>query len=256
MSDRSHRRKLGQNYLIDPVILFEIEQAINPQKNNLFFEIGPGTGALTEKLISQNIKIIAMDIDQKNINLLGKKYDTSKHQFIHGDILKESLNFLRVKKHRIVGNLPYNISTQIILKLVNYFNAIEDMHFLVQKEVAHRICASNHSGDWGRLGVKISVFFQTEILFDVPPESFDIKPKVQSSFIRLIPRSTSLISINENIKFSKLVDHSFANKRKGIKNNLKKFNIDFKKLTINPLARAEELSIEEFISIFRAISIK
>jgi len=255
MIDRSHRRKLGQNYLIDPVILFEIEQAINPQKNNLFFEIGPGTGALTEKLMSQNIHIIAMDIDKKNIDLLGQKYDSLKHQFIHGNILKESLNFLSSKKHRIVGNLPYNISTQIILKLVKYFNAIEDMHFLVQKEVAHRICASNHSGDWGRLGVKISAFFQSEILFDVPPESFDIKPKVQSSFIRLIPRSTPLIAINENINFSNLIDQSFANKRKGIKNNLKKFNIDFDQLNINPLARAEELSMEEFISIFRAISI-
>ena len=255
MSDRSHRRKLGQNYLIDPVILFEIEQAINPQKNNLFFEIGPGTGALTEKLMSQNIHIIAMDIDKKNIDLLGQKYDSSKHQFIHGNILKESLNFLSSKKHRIVGNLPYNISTQIILKLVKYFNAIEDMHFLVQKEVAHRICASNHSGDWGRLGVKISAFFQSEILFDVPPESFDIKPKVQSSFIRLIPRSTPLIAINENINFSSLIDQSFANKRKSIKNNLKKFNINFHKLAINPLARAEELSIEEFISIFKESNI-
>ena len=82
MSDRSQRRRLGQNYLIDPVILFEIEQAINPQKNNLFFEIGPGKGALTEKLMSQSIKIIAMDIDQKNIDMLKQKYSTSKYKFI------------------------------------------------------------------------------------------------------------------------------------------------------------------------------
>ena len=255
MSDRSQRRKLGQNYLIDPVILFEIEQAINPQKNNLFFEIGPGKGALTEKLMSQNIKIIAMDIDQKNIDMLKQKYSTSKYQFIHGDVLKESLNFLSTKKHRIVGNLPYNISTQIILKLLKYFNAIEDIHFLVQKEVANRICASHLSGDWGRLGVKISAFFQTDILFDVPPESFDIKPKVQSSFVRLIPRSAPYISKNEYINFSTLIDQSFANKRKGIKNNLKKFDIDFQQLAINPLSRAQELSIEEFISIFRVIDI-
>ena len=88
MNDRSHRRRLGQNYLIDPVILFEIERAINPQKNNLFFEIGPGTGALTEKLICQNTKIIAIDIDQKNIDFLVKKYNSSRHQFIQGDILR------------------------------------------------------------------------------------------------------------------------------------------------------------------------
>ena len=129
------------------------------------------------------------------------------------------------------------------------------MHFLVQKEVAHRICASNRSGDWGRLGVKIAALFETAILFDVPPESFDIKPKVQSSFIRLIPRTNPLIALNKFTAFSNLVDQSFATKRKGIKNNLKKLKIDYEKLNINQLARAEELSIEDFISVFQIIDI-
>ena len=251
MIDRAHRRKLGQNYLIDPVILFEIERAINPQEGNLFFEIGPGTGALTEHLIGQNIKIIAMDLDQKNIMDLSKKFLKSEHEFIHGDVLKETLNFLHQAQHRVVGNLPYNISTQIILKLINYLKGIEDMHFLVQKEVANRICASNQSGDWGRLGVKIAALFETTILFDVPPESFDIKPKVQSSFIRLIPRVNPMIDLNQFSEFSNLVDIAFANKRKGIKNNLKKLELNYGRLNINPLARAEELSIEDFITVFQ-----
>jgi 16S rRNA (adenine1518-N6/adenine1519-N6)-dimethyltransferase len=251
MIDRAHRRKLGQNYLIDPVILFEIERAINPQEGNLFFEIGPGTGALTEHLIGQNIKVIAMDLDQKNIMDLSKKFLKSEHEFIHGDVLKETLNFLHQAKHRVVGNLPYNISTQIILKLINYLKGIEDMHFLVQKEVANRICASNQSGDWGRLGVKIAALFETTILFDVPPESFDIKPKVQSSFIRLIPRVNPMIDLNQFSEFSNLVDIAFANKRKGIKNNLKKLELNYGRLNINPLARAEELSIEDFITVFQ-----
>ena len=251
MIDRAHRRKLGQNYLIDPVILFEIERAINPQEGNLFFEIGPGTGALTDHLIGQNIKVIAMDLDQKNIMDLSKKFLKSEHEFIHGDVLKETLNFLHQAKHRVVGNLPYNISTQIILKLINYLKGIEDMHFLVQKEVANRICASNQSGDWGRLGVKIAALFETTILFDVPPESFDIKPKVQSSFIRLIPRVNPMIDLNQFSEFSNLVDIAFANKRKGIKNNLKKLELNYGILNINPLARAEELSIEDFITVFQ-----
>jgi len=255
MSDRAHRRKLGQNYLIDPVILFEIERAINPQKNNLFFEIGPGTGALTERLMGQNIRVIAMDLDQKNINTLSEKYASEEHEFIHDDVLKAPLEFLYKTKHRVVGNLPYNISTQIIIKLINFFDGIEDMHFLVQKEVAQRICASNQSKDSGRLGVKIAAFFETAILFDVPPESFDIKPKVQSSFIRLIPRVNPLIALSKFMEFSNLVDLSFANKRKGIKNNLKKFEINYEKLHINPLARAEELSIEDFISVFQTTDI-
>ena len=255
MNDRAHRRKLGQNYLIDPVILFEMERAISPQKNNLFFEIGPGTGALTEHLMGHNRQIIAMDLDQKNIIVLTERFPKAEHEFIHGDVLKEPLDFLYKAKHRVVGNLPYNISTQIIIKLINYLSGIEDMHFLVQKEVAHRICASNQSGDWGRLGVKISAFFETDILFDVPPESFDIKPKVQSSFIRLTPRATPMIALNKFSGFSNLVDQSFANRRKGIKNNLKKLEINFQKLNINPLARAEELSIEDFISVFQTIDI-
>ena len=255
MNDRSHRRKLGQNYLIDPVILFEMERAISPQKNNLFFEIGPGTGALTEHLMGHNRQIIAMDLDQKNIIVLTERFPKAEHEFIHGDVLKEPLDFLYKAKHRVVGNLPYNISTQIIIKLINYLSGIEDMHFLVQKEVAHRICASNKSGDWGRLGVKIAALFKTTILFDVPPESFDIKPKVQSSFIRLIPRVNPMIDLNKFSRFSNLVDQSFANKRKGIKNNLKKLAIEFEELNINPLARAEELSIEDFISVFQTIDI-
>ena len=253
MNNRAHRRKLGQNYLIDPVILFEIERAISPQKNNLFFEIGPGTGALTDHLMGHNRQIIAMDLDQKNIIVLTERFPKAEHEFIHGDVLKEPLDFLYKAKHRVVGNLPYNISTQIIIKLIDYLSGIEDMHFLVQKEVAHRICASNKSGDWGRLGVKIAALFKTTILFDVPPESFDIKPKVQSSFIRLIPRVNPMIALNKFSRFSNLVDQSFANKRKGIKNNLKKLAIDFEDLNINPLARAEELSIEDFISVFQTI---
>jgi 16S rRNA (adenine1518-N6/adenine1519-N6)-dimethyltransferase len=253
MNDRAHRRKLGQNYLIDPVILFEMERAISPQKNNLFFEIGPGTGALTNHLMGHNRQIIAMDLDQKNIIVLTERFPKAEHEFIHGDVLKEPLDFLYKAKHRVVGNLPYNISTQIIIKLINYLSGIEDMHFLVQKEVAHRICASDKSGDWGRLGVKIAALFKTTILFDVPPESFDIKPKVQSSFIRLIPRVNPMIALNKFSRFSNLVDQSFANKRKGIKNNLKKLAIDFEDLNINPLARAEELSIEDFISVFQTI---
>ena len=251
MINREHRRRLGQNYLIDPVILFEIERAISPQKNNLFFEIGPGTGALTDHLIGHNRKIIAIDLDQKNILTLSERFPNTEHQFIHGDVLKESLDFLHKAKHRVVGNLPYNISTQIIIKLINYFNGIEDMHFLVQKEVAHRICATNQSGNWGRLGVKIAALFETAILFDVPPESFDIKPKVQSSFIRLIPRVNPMIVLSKFPEFSNLVDQAFVNKRKGIKNNLKKLKLNYERLNINPLTRAEELSIEDFIKVFQ-----
>ena len=252
MNERSHRRKLGQNYLIDPVILFEIERAINPQKNNTFFEIGPGTGALTKSLIGESIKIIAMDLDEGNIETLSKNLSHTNHKFIHGDILHEPLDFLSESAHRIVGNLPYNISTQIILRLILYSSHITDMHFLVQREVAHRVCSTNGSKDWGRLGVKIGAFFKTTALFNVPPEAFDIKPKVQSTLMRLIPHQNPQIELSEYKEFSAFVDGAFANKRKNIKNNLKKISIDLEELGINPLARAEELSLDEFVLMFKS----
>ena len=252
MSERSHRRKLGQNYLVDPVILFEIERAINPQRNNNFFEIGPGTGALTEALMGEDIKIIAMDLDKENIETLGKNLFHKNHKFVHGDILHEPLDFLAKSAHRVVGNLPYNISTQIILRLILFSSHITDMHFLVQKEVAHRVCSTNGSKDWGRLAVKIGAFFQTTALFNVPPEAFDIKPKVQSTLIRLIPHKTPQIALSEYQNFSAFVDSAFANKRKNIKNNLKKSSINLEKLGINPLSRAEELSLDEFFLMFKS----
>jgi 16S rRNA (adenine1518-N6/adenine1519-N6)-dimethyltransferase len=252
MNERSHRRKLGQNYLIDPVILFEIERAINPQKNNIFFEIGPGMGALTRSLIGEDIKILAMDLDEENINTLQANFYHNNHKFIHGDILHESLDFLSESAHRVVGNLPYNISTQIILKLILHSPNIVDMHFLVQKEVAHRVCSSPGNKDWGRLALKIGAFFQSTALFNVPPEAFDIKPKVQSTFMRLIPRKDPQISLSQYPAFSALVDMAFANKRKNIKNNLKSMSIDLVQLNINQLARAEELSLDEFVAMFKA----
>jgi len=252
MKDRRHRRKLGQNYLIDPVILFEIERAINPQAQDTFFEIGPGTGALTQSLIGEEIEIVAMDLDEENIKTLQQHYPHSNHQFIHGDILHAPLDFLLKKPHRVVGNLPYNISTQIILKLIQFTPYIGDIHFLVQKEVAHRVCSTHGSKNWGRLGVKIGAFFQTTALFNVPPEAFDIQPKVQSTLMRLIPREAPQITLSQYQDFSAFVDMAFANKRKNINNNLKKLAIDLENLNIDPLARAEELSLEEFMIIYKA----
>ena len=142
------------------------------------------------KLFSRftNTNVKAIDVDEKNIEYLTKQYTgPAKFDFIHGDVLSTPLNFLEKDNHRIVGNLPYNISTQIIIRLLELSDHIKDMHFLVQKEVAEKICGTSSSKNWGKLSIKIGLFFNSQKLFDVPPESFDIKPKVDSSFIRLTP---------------------------------------------------------------------
>ena len=186
MKSRDTRRKFGQNYLKDPAILIQMGGAINPKKSENILEIGPGLGALTNQINLEGVNIVGIDIDEENINYLKKKFHgPARFNFVKENILKYQL---KDTKQRVVGNLPYNISTQIILKLIDNAKNIIDMHFLVQKEVAEKISGAVGTKDWGKLAIKIAAFFESQILFDVPPDAFDIKPKVNSSFIRLLPK--------------------------------------------------------------------
>ena len=237
MASRDIRRKFGQNYLSDPAIIFEMSRAISPLDGDNFFEIGPGMGALTNVLNLPGINVKAIDIDNKNIEYLKKQYlAPAKFDFIHGDILSAPLDFLEKDKYRIVGNLPYNISTQIILMFSNWSHVVGDLHFLVQKEVAEKIA--------GQIASK-----NTEILFDVPPEAFDIKPKVNSSFIRMTPQKKYNIDQHTKNNLYKIIDMSFSSRRKNIKNNLKKLDLDWDVLDINPSLRPEELSLDDYLKI-------
>ena len=254
MSSRDIRRKYGQNYLIDPAILFEMGEVISPNDSDNFIEIGPGIGALTNQINTKNINITAIDIDADNIETLKNKFKgPANFNFINEDILKFKLEDLRVDK-RIVGNLPYNISTQIILKLLNDYQKIIDMHFLVQKEVAQKITGQVASKNWGKLAIKISAFFNSEILFDVPPEAFDIKPKVNSSFIRLLPKKDLNYDLSIKDNLYKIIDLAFSSKRKNIKNNLKKLDIDWDKTNIDPTKRSEEIPLTDFINLGKVYS--
>ncbi|RZO28396.1 MAG: ribosomal RNA small subunit methyltransferase A [SAR86 cluster bacterium] len=254
MSSRDIRRKYGQNYLIDPAILFEMGEVISPNDSDNFIEIGPGIGALTNQINTENINITAIDIDANNIETLKNKFKgPANFNFINEDILKFKLEDLRVDK-RIVGNLPYNISTQIILKLLNDYQKIIDMHFLVQKEVAQKITGQVASKNWGKLAIKISAFFNSEILFDVPPEAFDIKPKVNSSFIRLLPKKDLNYDLSIKDNLYKIIDLAFSSKRKNIKNNLKKLDIDWDKTNIDPTKRSEEIPLTDFINLAKVYS--
>ena len=249
MNLRSIRRKYGQNYLIDKAVLYEMGNSINPKEKDIFIEIGPGRGALTDQINKDDIQILAIDIDAQNIEHLTRKYDgPADIKFIHEDFLKFDVPS-NANLHRIVGNLPYNISTQIILKLVDDFESIKDMHFLVQREVAEKITGQKSTKNWGKLAIKIALFFESEILFDVPPEAFDIKPKVTSSFIRLIKKDGLDYDISLKKNLFKIIDLAFSSRRKNIKNNLQKIGIDWQKINVDPRKRPEEISIEEYINI-------
>ena len=245
MTSRDIRRKFGQNYLKDISILLKMADVISPSSSDNFLEIGPGHGALTEQLNREKISIIGVDIDKNNIEILKNKFTgPANFKFIVDDILNYKIINSR---QRIVGNLPYNISTQIILKLIDNCEQIVDVHFLVQKEVAEKIAGKVGTKNWGKLAIKIASFFDNEILFDVPPNAFDIKPKVNSSFIRLIPNNYLGGHSGLKEKLFRLVDLSFSSRRKNIKNNLKEININWQDIGIDPEKRAEQLTLNDFL---------
>ena len=251
MNSRDIRRKYGQNYLKDPAILFEMSEAISPNAFDNFIEIGPGHGALTNQMNRENIDIIGIDIDSSNIEFLKKEFNgPANFKFINEDILNFKIPELN-KKFRIVGNLPYNISTQIMLNLIDSFEKIRDVHFLVQKEVAQKVVGKQSTKSWGKLAIKMSSFFNAEILFDVPPEAFDIKPKVDSSFIRLIPKKNLNYDLSIKNNLFKVIDLAFSSRRKNVKNNLKSLDIDWENLELDPNSRSEDLSTHDFINLSR-----
>lgn len=245
MTSRDIRRKFGQNYLKDISILLKMADVISPSSSDNFLEIGPGHGALTEQLNREKISLIGVDIDKNNIEILKNKFTgPANFKFIVDDILNYKIINSR---QRIVGNLPYNISTQIILKLIDNCEQIVDVHFLVQKEVAEKIAGKVGTKNWGKLAIKIASFFDNEILFDVPPNAFDIEPKVNSSFIRLIPNNYLGGHSGLKEKLFRLVDLSFSSRRKNIKNNLKEININWQDIGIDPEKRAEQLTLNDFL---------
>ena len=138
-----------------------------------------------------------------------------------------------------------------MLNLIDSFEKIEDIHFLVQKEVAQKVVGKQSTKSWGKLAIKMSSFFNTEILFDVPPEAFDIKPKVNSSFIRLIPKKDINYDLSIKNNLFKVIDLAFSSRRKNVKNNLKSLDIDWENLELDPNSRSEDLSTEDFINLSR-----
>ena len=225
--------------------------AINPKKSENILEIGPGLGALTNQINLEGVNIVGIDIDEENINYLKNKFHgPAQFNFIKEDILKYELKEIN---QRVVGNLPYNISTQIILKLIDSCEKVLDMHFLVQKEVAEKIAGKVGTKSWGKLAIKIAAFFDNEILFDVPPEAFDIKPKVNSSFIRLMPNKNLKENINQKDNFFKLIDLAFSSRRKNIKNNLKSLSINWNEVDIDPTKRPEEISLNDYLLLSKVL---
>lgn len=252
------RKRFGQNFLQDMSVVQQIVNAINPSQRDHIVEIGPGLGVLTQALLNDAGYLDAIELDRDLVaKLQSSSLPLGKFSIHSADAL--SFDFCSLSKNnqpmRLVGNLPYNISTPLLFHLFSQLQCIEDMHFMLQKEVVNRMAAQPQSKSYGKLSVIVQYHCQVDKLFDVAPEAFSPKPKVDSSIVRLIPHKTSIVSINNYEDFEKIVTACFAQRRKTLHNNLKALLNDDQLLSVNidPSRRAETLSLKEFAALSRLL---
>lgn len=250
------RKRFGQNFLQNRHIIDQILGALNLQQDDKVVEIGPGLGALTQPLLKRLKHLTAIEIDTDlQEHLASLPIAVGKLNLISADAL--TLDYSQWGANlRVVGNLPYNISTPLLLHLLNYASSIDDMHFMLQKEVVMRLAAQPGTKAYGRLTVMIQYHCEVESLFEVPPEAFHPKPKVDSAVVRLIPHQVSPYPVVDIGALEQLVAQAFAMRRKTLANNLKPVlsAAQLTNLGIDPLARPEQISIMEYVQITKFIS--
>ncbi|MDH5258913.1 MAG: 16S rRNA (adenine(1518)-N(6)/adenine(1519)-N(6))-dimethyltransferase RsmA [Gammaproteobacteria bacterium] len=255
------RKRFGQNFLHDAGIIHQIVFAISPQPNENIVEIGPGKGALTGPILEQTGTINVVELDRDLIPLLQENLHGKGELTVHSaDALKFDFAQLSDDKNdlRIIGNLPYNISTPLLFHLTSFLPHIKDMHFMLQKEVVDRIVAEPNTKAYGRLGVMLQYYCNVEKLFIVKPGAFFPPPKVDSAIVRLIPREKPPVDVKDEKVFSKVVTQCFAMRRKTLRNNLKDTlsSEEIESVGIDPGCRAETLTINEFAALGNLVAEK
>lgn len=239
------KKRFGQHFLVDQTIIDLITKHINVKSNDLMVEIGPGNGAITKPLAQYKPKLHLIEFDRDLIPILHQKFKSDSNIIIHHeDALKFDYSLLG-QDLRLVGNLPYNISTPLLFHLIQYRKNITDLNFMLQKEVAERLTASPGNKTFSKLTIMFGTFMDTEHLFDIPATAFKPSPKVTSSIVRIIPKNDSQILINDLNVLEKIVTSAFSQRRKTLRNSLKGIISDkiMQEVEIDPNQRAEELSI-------------
>lgn len=244
------KKHFGQNFLIDQAIITSLINAICPKNDELMVEIGPGLGAMTKPLLKKINHLHVVEIDRDIVAWMQTQYTPTQVTIHNFDALKFDFASLG-ERIRIVGNLPYNISTPILFWLLKSVKYVVDMHFMLQKEVVERMVAKPSTPAYGRLSVMLQYQLQMEYLITVPPESFDPAPKVESAFVRCVPHAILPHPALDETLFAKVVLQAFGQRRKTIRNTLKGLlaDADFAELNIDPQARAENLSLAQFVGI-------
>ncbi len=252
-------KKLGQNFLINESIIYDIVKKANVTKEDVVIEIGPGLGSLTKELINNAKKVIAIELDPNMIDILKSRFGIfDNFEVIYGDVLKIDLEEL-IKGYdsvKVVANLPYYITTPIIMKLLEDKLKIKSITVMVQKEVGERICATHKDKEYGAITVSVQYYSEPQIIIDVPKENFLPAPEVDSCVIRLDMREKPPVFIKDEKLFFRLVKGAFTQRRKTINNSLtcsgkskEEIMAALNKLGIDSKLRAENLSIQQYADI-------
>lgn len=249
------KKFLGQHFLKDRNIANKIVEALSFEgKDETIIEIGPGTGVLTNFLLQKTFReIVLIEIDRESIAWLRKNIDAKNITIEEGDFLKINIEGISKSDLSIIGNFPYNISSQIFFKILEQKSQVKEVVCMLQKEVAERICASHGSKTYGILSVLIGAYYHSELLFNVPPNVFIPPPKVDSAVIRLKRKESISLNCDEKL-FKKIIKQGFQNRRKTLRNALKPILLPVE-LTRDKIfnLRAEQLSVEDYIYLTQKI---
>ncbi len=255
MRGHQPRKRFGQNFLVSPGVVRKIVEAIAPQKDDVMVEIGPGLGALTEPLLACLDRLHVVEIDRDLIARLGERFPPERLVIHEGDALEFDFAALG-EGLRIVGNLPYNISTPLLFHLATFAGRVRDMHFMLQKEVVDRMVAEPGGADYGRLSVMLQYRFDMERLFLVPPGAFNPAPKVDSAIVRLLPRPPAELDARDEALLARLVTAAFGQRRKMLRNTLREFadEATLAAAGIIATARAEDLAVGDYVRLANALT--
>ena len=249
------RKRFGQNFLTDPGVIGRIIDAISPEPGQRIVEIGPGLAALTRQLADSGAQLHLVEIDRDLAARLRDEFVARDNVTVHeGDAL--SMDFGKItagERFRLVGNLPYNISTPLLFHVLAWSDSIVDMHFMLQKEVVNRMAAAPGGKTWGRLSIMCQYHCSVAPLFDVPPEAFDPAPRVQSAIVRLLPHASPPVDIADMKAFERLLSRAFSQRRKTLRNSLRGIvdADDMAAAGIDPGARPETLDLAAFAQLAR-----
>jgi 16S rRNA (adenine1518-N6/adenine1519-N6)-dimethyltransferase len=250
------RKRFGQNFLHDPRIIERIVDAIDPQPGQRIVEIGPGQAALTRRLVQRAGHVVAIELDRDLAAWLRAQFTAEQLTLIEADALAFDWSTLGDAPLRIVGNLPYNISSPLLFRLLEFAAGVMDQHVMLQKEVVDRMVAPPGSRTYGRLSVMLQLRYRMARLFDVPRGAFNPPPKVTSSVVRMIPRPAAELPDVDVTLFARVVAAAFNQRRKILSNALAGVAapMHFADAAVDPAARAERLAVGDFVRLTRAIA--